>query len=89
MNELKLAAILILAIAILSPSAKALTGTGKSCSETLINTSEITSCTAYESGDMQAKRYALYIFCAALILLILSMRVKGHESTEGCSKGHT
>ena len=57
--------------------------------ETIINNPEITTYAVYESGNMQAKRYALYIFCVALILLIMSMKVNNHESTESHGKGHT
>lgn len=87
MNALKLAIILMLIAAIIPQ--KAISTESKSCNETLINASEITTYAVYESGNVQAKRYALYIFCAALILLIMSMKVNNHESTESHGKDHT
>ncbi len=91
MNVLKLAAILMLVSALFPPNATGMWATSaNNChSETLINNSEITTYAMYESGNVQAKRYALYIFNVALILLIMSMKVKNHETTENHGKGHT
>ncbi|MFH0797884.1 MAG: hypothetical protein V1906_00575 [Candidatus Woesearchaeota archaeon] len=80
---------LFLGIAILLTSILSTEVESKSCNETLINASEITTYAVYESGNVQAKRYALYIFNAALILLIMSMKVKYHETTESHGKDHT
>ena len=76
--------IAVILIAVLSSAVDS-----KSCNETLINNPEITTYAVYESGNVQAKRYALYIFNVALILLIMSMKVKYHETTESHGKGHT